>query len=117
VHHLLTVFLVVFFLFFSTFQFLPTQVGSVYLDKFSNGEKEVYITFDRAGIDATSLAVDVPLNASILTATVDITPIEHKNKLPTDKLCSRMVLINNSCSFKIQHSEMMQRSYYHVMQL
>jgi hypothetical protein len=78
------VFLIIFFLFFSTFQLLPTEVDSVFLDKFSNGEKEAYITFDRAGIDATSLAIDVPLNASILSASVDVTPIKHKNKYPTN---------------------------------
>jgi hypothetical protein len=56
----------------------------VFWEKFSNNEKTVEITFNRSSIDATSLAIDVPLNASILYASVDVSSDLNKNKYPTD---------------------------------
>ncbi len=68
----------------ATVNIIPTSVDSVFWDEFTDGKKTVQITFDRSGIDATTLSVDVPLNASILYASVDISSELNKNKYPTD---------------------------------
>ncbi len=83
-YHFLTVFGVIFFLLISCIQIIPTKVDSVFLDKFVVNEDEITITFDSPGIDSISLAVEVPLNASIISASLDVTPTANNGKYPTD---------------------------------
>ena len=83
-HHYLIVFLLISFLILSSLQLIPFHGGSEFQNKFSNGETKVTVTFDSGGIDADSLAIEVPLDASILSASLKVTPMKHNGKYPTD---------------------------------
>jgi hypothetical protein len=54
------------------------------LDTFTNNSKTVTIAFDTGGIDSTNLEVEVPVNASILDASLKVTGQEHNGQYPTD---------------------------------
>jgi hypothetical protein len=78
------VFGVVILLMLSAFLVLLVNVGSVHINKDVNDKSEVTIDFDRPGIDATSMAVRVPLNATILSATVDVQASTYEGEYPSD---------------------------------
>jgi hypothetical protein len=69
---------------FSTIQIIPMNVDSIFLDEFTNGEKSVTLEFERADIDAETVAIEVPLNGSIISASVDIEPVAYNGDYPTD---------------------------------
>lgn len=75
---------ITFSLFFSGLQIIPTSVDSVFLDKFSNGQKSTMITFDSPGIDSDSLKIDVPFEATVLSASMKVTQDVHNGQYPRD---------------------------------
>jgi len=65
-------------------QLITMNVGSVTIHKFVGDTDEVTITFENSAIDSETLKIEVPLNASILYASIDVSPEIHNNKYPTD---------------------------------
>ena len=82
--HFLCVFSLVFALMIATIQIIPTNIESLTQDKFTNDDTSITLTFERGGVDPNSLAVEVPLNASILSASVDVEAEPYDGVYPTD---------------------------------
>jgi hypothetical protein len=82
--HLVIALLVSSIMVFSCIQLIPEQAGSVLLEKFSDGSGKVTITFESAGIDSSSLKIDVPLEASILSASMNISSAEFEGSYPEE---------------------------------
>ena len=78
------VFIVIGFLIFTGMQFVFNNVTPVWTNKLSDGSTEVLITFESAGIDSTSLALEVPVDASILTASLDVTGMPYNGQYPDE---------------------------------
>jgi hypothetical protein len=82
--HAGVILLLTFILSLSSFQFIPMDGNSVHLETFSTGTEEVTLTFETGGIDATHLEIEIPVNASILSASLNVTGKPYEGDYPTD---------------------------------
>ena len=81
-HHKIVIFLIISILLLSGFLIVPHQVESWPENKFSNGSTKVIMTFETGGINNYDLAIDVPVNASVLSASLKVTGKEYNNSYP-----------------------------------
>ncbi|MCK5559743.1 MAG: VCBS repeat-containing protein, partial [Thermoplasmata archaeon] len=76
--------LIVSILVISGFLIFPGNVNSVIINKFTDGNRDVTLIYDGSFIDGTSVAIEVPVNASILDASLNVTGYLNNGYYPTD---------------------------------